>query len=330
MRKFVLSFFSCQATGMDAPSGEKITLKIGNETARTDSQFVGIQAMVDEVLAKAGDRIDIKLYPASEKGAPYAMVDMVRSGNGELDIFVGGAGFFAGWDGRFSIFDIPYLFENAPQAHAILDGAFGGEILAALEPFGIKGLAFYENGVRSITNSKRPIKTPDDVKGLEMRIMPGNPVHEKIWTMLGANTHPYPFRDIYENLKNGNCDGQEHPVATIFSGKFHEVQKYLSLTRHLYGPLIMIMNKAKFDSLPEDMQKLLVAAARIGARAQRQFIVDNEAGAIAEMQKAGMEVNEADAKLFRDMLRPTIERDYVEKNGDDWLVRIESLKRGEG
>lgn len=326
MRKLLVAVLLCSMVAMSARAGEKIVIKVGNETARTDSQFVGIQAMADEVKAKAGDRIEMELYPASEKGGPQEMVDMVKSGNGELDIYVGGSGFFANWDGKLSVFDIPYLFDSAPQAHKILDSEFGAEMLSVLEPFGVKGLAFYENGVRSITNSKRAIKTPDDVKGLELRVMPGNPVHVKIWTLLGANPHPVPFKDIYENLKTGKLDGQEHPIAPIYSGKFYEVQKHLSMTRHIYGPLIMVMNKAKFDAMPADLQKILLDAAKAGAQAQRKFIADNEAKFIDEMKKAGMEIIEVDAKPFRDMIRPVIEKDYVDQNGDAWLVKIESMK----
>ncbi|MDR2390270.1 MAG: DctP family TRAP transporter solute-binding subunit [Planctomycetota bacterium] len=325
MRKMLLALLLLSAAGAGL-AADKVVIKVGNETARTDSQFIGIQAMADQVKAKAGGRIEMELYPASEKGGPQEMVEMVRSGSGDLDVYVGGAGFFANWDGRLNVFDIPYLFDNAPQAHKILDSGFGDEMLAVLEPFGVKGLAFYENGVRSITNNKRSIKTPDDVKGLELRVMPGNQVHVKIWTMFGANPHPVPFKDIYENLKTGKLDGQEHPIAPIYSGKFYEVQKYLSLTRHIYGPLIMVMNKPKFDALPADLKTILVEAARFGAQAQRKFIADNEAKFIEEMKKAGMEIIEVDTKPFRDKVRPTIEKDFIEKNGDAWLKRIESMK----
>ena len=326
MRKMVLAVLLCTAVSMTLKAEDTITIKVGNETARTDSQFVGIQAMAKQAEEQSGGRIKMELYPASEKGGPQEMVDMVKSGSGDLDIYVGGAGFFANWDGRLNVFDIPYLFDNAPQAHKILDSDFGGEMLAVLEPFGVKGLAFYENGVRSITNSKRPIRTPDDVKGLELRVMPGNPVHVKIWSMFGANPHPVPFKDIYENLKSKKLDGQEHPIAPIYSGKFHEVQPYLSLTRHIYGPLIMVMNKAKFDAMPADLQAILLDAARAGAQAQRKFIADNEQKFMDEMTASGMEILEVDTKPFRDLVRPTIEKDFIDKNGDAWLVKIESMK----
>ncbi|MCC8191253.1 MAG: TRAP transporter substrate-binding protein DctP, partial [Planctomycetes bacterium] len=174
MRRMVLAALLFAAMGVGARGQETIIIKAGNETAKTDSQYVGMEAMAKEVKEKSGGRMEMELYPASVKGTPQEMVDMVKNGSDELDIYLGGAGFFANWDGRLNVFDIPYLFDDAPQAHAILDGEFGTEMLSVLEPFGVKGLAFWENGVRSITNSVRPIRTPDDVKGLKLRVMPGN------------------------------------------------------------------------------------------------------------------------------------------------------------
>ncbi|MDR0485343.1 MAG: DctP family TRAP transporter solute-binding subunit [Elusimicrobiota bacterium] len=306
-------------------SGNKTIIRVGNETGKTDSQFIGLQVMAAEVKKLSKGSMELQLNPGSVLGSGPAMVDMVK--NGTLDIYMGGAGFFAAWDGRLFVFDIPYLFSSAEQAHAILDSDFGAEMLSTLEPFGVKGLAFWENGVRNITNSVRPIKTPDDVKGLKLRVMPANPVHVKIWTMMGAKPEPLTFSAIYDALKNKTVDGQEHPISAIYSGKFYEVQKYMSLTRHIYGPLIMIMNKASFDSLTKEQQDIMITASKAGAAAQRKFIKDNEAKFSAEMQKAGMEIIEVDPAPFRNKVRPTIEKDYIKQNGNAWLKKIESLKK---
>jgi tripartite ATP-independent transporter DctP family solute receptor len=325
MRKILLAALALAALSLAIQAGDaKLVIRCGNETGKTDSQYVGLEAMAAKVKELSKGAMELELHPGSELGSGVAMVDMVKAG--KLDIYLGGAGFFAAWDGRLSVFDIPYLFAGAEQAHKILDGDFGAEMLSVLEPFGVKGLAFWENGVRSVTNSVRPIKTPDDVKGLKLRVMQGNPVHVKIWTMFGAEPHPITFSEIYAALKSKTVDGQEHPIAPIYSGKFYEVQKYLSLTRHIYGPLIMIINKAKFDGLTPAQRKILVDASKAGAAAQRKFIKDNENRFIDEMKKAGMEIIEVDAGPFRDKVRPTIEKDFVAANGDAWLRKIESLK----
>jgi len=120
-------------------------------------------------------RINIELFPDQQLGTGPQMIEMVKKG--ELDIFQGGAGMFSDMEPRLNVFDIPYLFESVEQAYKVLDSKFGEEMLATLEPHGLKGLSFWENGIRSTTNNIRPITKPDDIKGLKMRVMPANPVH---------------------------------------------------------------------------------------------------------------------------------------------------------
>lgn len=323
MRRFLVAAALCAAMCLGAQAGEKLVIRVGNETGKTDSQYVGLEVMAAQVKDKSGGTMELELHPGSELGSGPAMVKMVQSG--DLDIYMGGAGFFAAWDGRLAVFDIPYLFASAEQAHKILDSDFGAEMLSVLDPYMVKGLAFWENGVRSVTNNVRPIKTPDDVKGLKLRVMPSNPVHVKIWSSLGAEPFPITFSEIYASLKSGKVDGQEHPIGAIYSGKFYEVQKYLSRTNHMYGPLIMIMNFNKFALLSPEQQKILVDASRAGAVAQRKFIKDNEAKFIDEMKKAGMEIIEVDTAPFRERMRPAIEKDYVDQSGDAWLKKIQSM-----
>ncbi len=203
-------------------AGDKpVVLVFGNETAKGDSQYVGAEVMAKIIGEKSGGKLVMELHPGGELGKGPEQVEKIK--NGKQDLFVGGAGMFSSWDGRLNVFDIPYLFDTPEQAHKILDSAFGAEMLSVLEPFGVKGLAFWENGIRSVTNNKRPIKTPDDLVGLKIRIMAGNQVHVDIWKLFGTEPFPMPYNDIYEALKTGKVDGQEHPVAPIYSGKFYEV-----------------------------------------------------------------------------------------------------------
>jgi TRAP-type C4-dicarboxylate transport system substrate-binding protein len=138
-----------------------------------------------------------------------------------------------------------------------------------------------------------------------------------------------PFGEIYEALKSGRLDGQEHPIAPIYGGKFHEVQKYLSLTRHMYGPLIQVTNLDKFNALPKKTQNILLKASKAGAVAQRKFSNDNEKKFLADMKAKGLEINEPKTAPFRAKARPIIEQEYIAKNGDAWLKQINaSLKSG--
>lgn len=299
---------------------EKIVLRLGFELSLDSSQGVGGKEMARVASELSKGRIEIQLYPDSQLGNGPKMVDMVKDGS--LDMYEGGTGLFSKWEPRLNVFDIPYLFSSVDQAYKVLDSKFGKEILATLEPHGFKGLSFWENGIRSVTNNVRPITKPDDLVGLKMRVMPSNPVHVTLWKQLGTEPTPMPFSEIYPSLQSGKVDGQEHPVAAIYGGKFYEVQKYLSLTKHMYGPLIQIMNLPKFKSLSAKDQKIILKASYAGAVAQRKYSNENEAKFLVEMKDKGMQINEVDIAPFRDKARPAIEKEFVEKNGDVWLKKI--------
>ena len=253
-------------------------------------------AQVANKLSKG--RINIELFPDQQLGTGPQMIEMVKKG--ELDIFQGSAGMFSTMEPRLNVFDIPYLFKSVEQAYKVLDSKFGEEMLATLELHGLKGLSFWENGIRSTTNNVRPITKPDDIKGLKMRVMPANPVHVILWKGLGAEPTPLPFGEIYDKLKSGELDGQEHPIAPIYAGKFLE----------------------KFKAMPKATQNILLKASYAGAVKMRQFSNDNSARFLEEMKQKGVAINEVDAIVFREKMRPIVEKPYIEKNGDAWLKKI--------
>lgn len=267
-----------------------MTLRLGFETSLESPQGVGAKEMAQVANKLSKGRINIELFPDQQLGTGPQMIEMVKKG--ELDIFQGGAGMFSAMEPRLNVFDIPYLFESVEQAYKVLDSKFGEEMLATLEPHGLKGLSFWENGIRSTTNNVRPITKPDDIKGLKMCVMPANPVHVMLWKGLGAEPTPLPFGEIYDKLKRGELDGQEHPIAPIYAGKFYEVQKYLSLTKHMYGPLIQVTNLEKFKAMPKTTQNILLKASYAGAVKMRQFSNDNAARFLEEMKQKGVAINE--------------------------------------
>ena len=311
---------------VQARAQEKIILRLGFESSLESAQGVGAREMARVASELSDGQIEIRFFPGSQLGSGSKMIEMVRVGD-ELDLFHGGTGAFAVLENRLSVFDVPYLFESVEQAYSILDGEVGAEMLTSLEPFGLKGLAFWENGIRSVTNNTRPIVKPEDLQGLKMRIMPDNPVYERIWTFFGCETSSMPSSAIYQAIKDGKIDSQEHPIAVIYARKLYEVQTYLSLTRHLYGPAIQIMNLKKFDGLSQQQQNIVLVASRAGAEAMRKYSNDNEARFLEEMKAKGLRINEVDVTLFRNAIRPVIEKEFVQKNGDAWLKKIESSLR---
>jgi tripartite ATP-independent transporter DctP family solute receptor len=166
-----------------------------------------------------------------------------------------------------------------------------------LEEVGIKHLGYWENGFRQITNNVRPIYKPEDLQGIKLRT-PESPVRMATFKAFGANPMPMSFSEVFGALQQGVTDGQENPLATIYQASLHEVQKYLSLTGHVYSPVHLLLNKALFDSIPEDLQQILVDAGKEVAVYTRNLGAENEESLGGVIKEAGVEVNQADVKAF--------------------------------
>ena len=189
------------------------------------------------------------------------------------------------------ILDIPFLFRDKAHARAVLDGPIGQDMLTKFESKGFKALMWAENGVRHMTNSKRAVNSPDDLKGLKLRTME-NPIHIAAYKGFGIVPTPMAFPEVFTALQQGTVDGQENPLSVIMAAKFDQVQKHLSLTGHVYSPAIFLMNKASFDKLSADDKKAFIEAAREGTKANRARVDEDDAKGVAELRSKGMNVVE--------------------------------------
>ena len=247
----------------------------------------GATAMVEEVARRTGGRIEIEQFPDAALGDEIDMLEGVQLGSIDL-VFISGVG-LPNLVPETGIFNIPFLFNNLPHAHAVLDGPIGESYLRLLSGKGVVALAWGENGMRHLTNSKRPIATPDDLKGLKLRL-PQSEVMLLGFRALGVEASPLPFPQIYGALQAGLFDGQENPIANITSGMFARVQKFLTLSAHVYDPAVLVMaSDAHGDLSPED-QAIILAAARTAARASRTFGAETAVSGVAALQQAGMQV----------------------------------------
>jgi tripartite ATP-independent transporter DctP family solute receptor len=233
--------------------------------------------------------VEITVYPSNQLGNDAAMINGTRGGT--IDIVSSSASNFNGIVANTAALELPFVFRNAQHAYNVLDGAVGTGILEELAPHSLKGLAYWENGWRAFTNNKRPIRTPDDVKGLKIRST-GNPYHIQAFELLGMNPLPCPCAELYTALESGTFDAQEHPINVTWSSKFYEVQKFLTVSNHVYSPLIVAMNKAKFDSLPANHRTVIVDAAREAAKYQRELNAGDASKVVADLKKSGVQVIE--------------------------------------
>jgi tripartite ATP-independent transporter DctP family solute receptor len=204
---------------------------------------------------------------------------------------------------KFLVFDLPFIFKDTASARKVVDGPIGTQLLDSLKDQGIIGLAYFENGFRHVTNNKRPIEKPEDLKGLKIRTME-NPVHMATFKVLGADPTPMAFGELFTALQQGTIDGQENPLPVIDTSKFYEVQKYLSLTGHFYAPAPLLISKSFFESLSPDIQNAIKEAAIEARDYERKLLDEMNAKLVDELQKKGMQINEVDKEAFVKAVQP--------------------------
>lgn len=300
------------------------SFRFSSEAPRSDTQFQAATRMNEILKAKTNGALDLKIFTDSQLGTFQAAIAGVRGGT--IDMAVSGSGNFTGLVPLIGVLDIPFLFRDSKHAYTVLDGPIGEKLLDQLAPLGLKGLAFWDNGWRQMTNSKHAIAKPEDVKGLKMRTT-GSPAHIEAFKELGANPVPMPIAELYTALEMKTVDAQEHPLGVFYSSKFYEVQKHVSLTNHAYSALILVMNKAKFDALPAAQQKAVLESAREAGQYQRQLNADNIATIVADLKKRGIPVVEkVDGAPFAAATK-AVRATFVGKfGGADIIQAIEATK----
>jgi tripartite ATP-independent transporter DctP family solute receptor len=298
------------------PSWAEIILQLGHPTASTSHYGVAATTLADELAKRSNGKFKVVVIP---NGAEREMIESAQ--NGTLDLVVTSTGPVGNFVPEVAIVDIPFLFRNYAHAHAVLDGPIGQDMLKLFPAKGIEALAWGENGFRHITNSKRPINTPDDAKGLKVRTME-NQVHMTAFRQLGILPTPMAFTEVFNALQQGMIDGQENPIPVITSSQFAKVQKYLTLTGHVYSPALILMSKSTYDRLAPDEQKMFHEAAAVAVKAMREEVAAVEANGVEELRAAGMQViTDVDRAKFQEALEP-VYAEYAKKFGKDKIDQI--------
>jgi TRAP-type transport system periplasmic protein len=266
--------------------------------------------------------VSVKLFPAGQLGGERELIEGTKLGSIQMSMV---SAALAGYYKEVQVLDIPYLFDSAPVAWKVMDGWFGKEMGEdLLKKTGMRVLAYGETGIRNFTNSKLPIKSPADMKGLKIRVMEA-PVYVNMVKGLGALPTPIPWPETYTALQQKVVDGQENPVSVIMQAKFSEVQKYLTLDGHSYGVDFILINDKFYQSLPKDTQQTLKRAAIIAGWAGRSIQQINSAIGVSQLQEKGMQVyrpNPKEMAMFREATqKPVIE--YIEKQvGKPWIDKV--------
>ncbi len=228
----------------------------------------------EEVEAKSEGRIEVKIRPAAQLGGDVEIIEQTQMGL--VDIAIPPTGNLANFNEKMYLFDLPFLMTDNASMARVLDGEVGTELLGTLESNNLHGIAMWGAGFRHMTNNVRPITGPDDLKGIKMRTLQA-PTILSTYRAYGANPTAMAYVEVYNGLQQGVVEGQENPLANISSMKFYEVQKYMTLTGHAYHTYAAVMNKNKWESLPEDLQTVVADAMIVGRDAARQYTDEDEA-----------------------------------------------------
>src|SRR2546429_5944589 len=263
-------------------------LKMNISVAQNSHYGVAIDTFAREVEKRTNGRYKIQNFYAGALGAERESIEGVQLGT--LDLTMTSTGPVPNFVPEVAILDIPFLFRDYPHARAVIDGPIGQDLLTKFDAKGIKALAWGENGFRHMTNNKHPVNTPDDLKGLKMRTME-NPIHIEAYRQFGILPTPMAFTEVFTALQQGTVDGQENPLSVITAAKLEQVQKYLSLTGHVYSPALILMSKSQWDKLSAADKQAFSAAAKDAVKANPARIDEHEKRAVGVLRAKGMADN---------------------------------------
>jgi len=305
----------------------KIRVSVCN--APSHPQNIGLEIFRQYVEAKTDGQVTVAVYPNSQLGGERESVEQCK--NGSLEMATASAGPLTTFNNKFMVLDIPFAFDSYEMAWLVLDGPMGQKLLDSCEEVGLKGLAYMENGFRHVTNNVKPINTLEDLKGLKIRTMEA-PMHMENFKNLGSNPTPVPWTDLYLTLQQKMVDGQENPLANLWEVKMYEVQKYASLTGHIYDPMPLVADLKWFNELSPDLQSIIEKGAILGQNYSRSVNAAREEELAKLLTAKGMAINDV-SKEEKARMREASQVKVVESIKkasdpafvDEWLKAIETV-----
>jgi tripartite ATP-independent transporter DctP family solute receptor len=277
-------------------------IRFGYGLNEISNQGRATKLFAEEVEKASGGKMKVRAIGAAALGSDLQMQQALIGGAQEM--MVGSTATLVGITKEMAIWDTPFLFDNAKEADVVLDGPVGQKVMDKLQEKGLVGLVYWENGFRNLTNNKRAVTKLEDMDGIKLRVMQNNVFIDSFKT-LGANAVPLPFSELFTALETKTVDGQENPYNTILSSKFYEVQKYLTVTNHVYSPWIVLVSKKYWDGLSKDEHKVLLDAAKKSRDFERQDTRAEADKALADLKGKGMQINQlspAEANRMREKL----------------------------
>ena len=297
------------------------TIKFAGQNQKGHPQVMGMERFAELVNQKSDGKIKVRLFTGGTLGGDIQTISALQGGTVEMTVM--NAGLLSGNVPEYAIVDLPFLFETPEEADAVMDGPIGQQLADKLPAKGLVWLSYWELGFRDLTNNRRPVTKAEDIAGLKIRTLQ-SPIFIDVFNALGANAVPMPFPELYTALETGTVDGQENPASVILNTKFNEVQDYLTETRHVYNPQIVMISKKFWDRLNADEQKLLQEAALETQDYQRQAARKANKEALEELAAEGMQVDQlapGEIEKIRAAIEPVVAK-YTKDLGPDLMQQL--------
>lgn len=305
------------------------TLRMGIGLAESSPQYLSSQYFGEILEQRTDGRITVNVFPNSQLGDDVQMMEMLQTGT--LDMTYPSSSATTGYVEELAAFDLPFLLPSREAAVAVMQSDVAQSMLDAFDGTGLKALAFSENGYRQLSNSARPVASPEDVAGMDVRGLSvrtmENPVHLAIWEALGANPTPMAFGELFSAMEQGVVDGQENPWSTILTSNFHEVQDYGTETRHVYTPFIMMLSERTWERMAPEYQELVLEAARQSAEYEIQLSAEYDDWSRDQLAERGMEITRLDDEqlaAFQEAVQPVYD-EWAPRIGEDLIADIQQI-----
>jgi C4-dicarboxylate-binding protein DctP len=316
---------SGETTASEGTSDEVYTITYAHDHTTTSPFQISAERFKEVLEERSNGRFKVEIYPAQQLGSSREMIESLQMGTIQMvNLPVSG---FSGFDKRMMLVDMPFLFPNEDIFIEVMEGEIGRELLDNLDEQGFKGFSFIVEGFKQFTNNY-PIHTPEDFEGKRIRTM-NSPVIMDTYKAWGANPVPIDFSEVYNSLQQGVVDGQENPFLSIHDMKFYEVQDYMILSDHSYLSYVQVFNLEWFESLPEDLQKLLWEVATEVNEEHKQLMAEQNEIYLENIKASGIEIielTEEEKELFRKASQPVYDQ-YREVFGDLLDRTIEQVEK---
>lgn len=318
----LLAAVCCLLLGASLCMAAPVTMKLGHIAEPENPYGMGADYFAKLVKERSNGQIEIQVFPSSQLGNQRDLVEGLVFGT--VDMTLTGTAVLGNFIPEVAVFDLPFIFRDIPHAYKALDSV-GMELCKKGEKQGMITLAIWENGVRHMTNNKRPIRTPEDMKGLKIRVME-QPVYIEMMKVLGASPTPMAMSELYTALQKGVVDGQENPFSHIATKRFDEVQKYISLTGHTYAPEPLLISAMAWNRLNAEQQALIRKAAEDARDWQRQLCRDSEGKFMQVIRDRGHAAinDDVDKQAFIKATAPVYKL-YTGKFGDATIKAIQAI-----